>query len=1006
MFGKLQRVGLLVLVLVLMLAPIATATPMAYPSNQNTAPPIRLKVATFTPAYGEAANLPPGLVIAGYAQNQRGYYIVQFAGPVLAEWRVQLEAIGGEIVGYIPDFAYKVRMNPGQARQAEQLANVIAVLVYQPGFKLSPDLVLEGENLYQIRIERGSDFGMVRAAIATTGAELVSVDGNVVVVAANPGQVQGIAHVVDVAWVQNFQLRERHNESGAGVIMGANTANDIGYTGSGQIVAVADTGLGGGTAATAHAHLAGRVAAIFDWPASSAFRCYDAYPDGAQDVDSGHGTHVALSVLGSGDAGGLGKGTAPGASLIFQSVEDYVNMKALCSTYPNGYYLVGIPNDIRQLFQQAYNAGARIHSNSWGSNAAGDYTVDSANLDDFMWRNPAMLVTTSAGNAGTDANRDGVIDNDSIGSPATAKNVLTVGASENERANGYPCDTGLSYTTCSAQGGQNNIFTYGGAWPNSYPADPIASDPSAGDTEQMAAFSSRGPTDDGRIKPDVVAPGTWILSGYSDLYQQGYDASPNPRNNAWQYDGYGFPYSAELKYMSGTSMSNPLVAGAAAVVRQYYQTAGHNASAALVKATLINTAVDMLDENNNGIRDNAFPIPNVHEGWGRVNIANATRGSHVFVDSGSGLNTNGDVTYPYDVAAGSTFKVTLVWTDFPSTESASKNLVNDLDLVVTSPSGTIYSGNLFSGGWSQSGGSADRTNNVENVYIQSAEAGTWTVEVRGFNVPNGPQPFALVVDRISSAPPVNQSPTASFTYSCTELSCSFDGTGSSDSDGNIVSYDWTFGDGSTGSGVTTSRTYAAGGTYTVNLTVTDNDGATNSATQNISVSSSPGKNTPPTASFTYNCSGLSCTFDGTGSSDSDGNITNYVWDFGDEATATGQTTSHTYGAGGSYNVTLTVTDNGGATDAETQPVTVIAPPPGINLSVNAYKVKGEKQADLTWSGATSTNVDVYRNGSVVATTANDGTYTDRQLGKGGGSAIYKVCEAGTTTCSNEATATW
>ena len=127
--------------------------------------------------------------------------------------------------------------------------------------------------------------------------------------------------------------------------------------------------------------------------------------------------------------------------------------------YPDGYYLTGIPTDVRTLFQQAYNAGARVHSNSWGSAAAGDYTTDSANVDNFVWNHRDMLITFSAGNEGIDANSDGVIDNESIGSPATAKNVLTVGASENDRAGNWPAIPGLSYTTCAAQGGQNSIFT-------------------------------------------------------------------------------------------------------------------------------------------------------------------------------------------------------------------------------------------------------------------------------------------------------------------------------------------------------------------------------------------------------------------------------------------------------------------------------------------------------------------------------------------------------------------
>ncbi len=288
-----------------------------------------------------------------------------------------------------------------------------------------------------------------------------------------------------------------------------------------------------------------------------------------------------------------------------------------------------------------------------------------------------------------------------------------------------------------------------------FPVDPLKSDSSTGNPQQMAAFSSRGPVDDGRIKPDLVAPGTWILSTYSDMFQRGYDPGTNPMNNAWQNGGWPYPYSQQLKYIGGTSMSNPLVAGGAAVVREYYaETHSHLASAALVKATLINSAVDMLDENNDGANDNDIPIPNSHEGWGLVNLVNATDGSAQFVDDESELATSGSMTFEYSIASeGQPFKVTLVWSDYPSTEAASINLVNNLDLVVTSPGGTIYRGNVFSGGWSQAGGTADTRNNVENVYVQTPETGIWTVEITGVNVPNGPQMFALVVDGSFGTPP-------------------------------------------------------------------------------------------------------------------------------------------------------------------------------------------------------------------------------------------------------------
>jgi hypothetical protein len=511
---------------------------------------------------------------------------------------------------------------------------------------------------------------------------------------------------------------------------------------------VADTGLGGGTAATAHRDMqTSRITSIFNWPGVTDACFQTIFNDGAVDVDSGHGTHTTGSVLSSGAPNGIGKGSAPAAHLVFQATENYVVISSLCKAlygYPDGYYLTGLPTDLNQLYQQAYTAGARIHSNSWGSASAGAYTANSVSTDTFIWNNRDMVITFSAGNEGTDANANGVIDNDSIGAPGTSKNVITVGASENQRSDNYLCDSGLTYTTCAAQGGFNSIFTWGSAWPADYPTNPIRDDVSANNAQQMAAFSSRGPTDDGRIKPDVVAPGSWILSAYSDMYQQGYDASPNPRNNAWQYDGYGFPYDQYYKYLSGTSMSNPLTAGGAAVVKDYFQKAhALNASAALVKGVLINTAVDMADENNDGLNDNDFPIPNVHEGWGRINLDAATNGSVVFVDEATGLTTNATQTFSV-TPTGGPLKVSVVWSDFPSTASATVTLVNDLDLTVSGPSGTFL-GNVFAGGWSAVGGTADRRNNVENVYLSSPTAGTYTVTVRGFNVPSGPQKFALVV---------------------------------------------------------------------------------------------------------------------------------------------------------------------------------------------------------------------------------------------------------------------
>src|SRR5206468_3463853 len=156
--------------------------------------------------------------------------------------------------------------------------------------------------------------------------------------------------------------------------------------------------------------------------------------------------------------------------------------------------------------------------------------------------------------------------------------------------------------------------------------------------------------------------------------------------------------------------------------------------------------------------------------------------------------------------------------------------------------------------------------------------------------------------------------------------------------GSISAYSWTFGDGATSTAQNPSRTYAAGGTYTVTLTVTDNQGATASTSKSITVTA---PNQPPTAAFTASCSGLTCSFTSS-RSDPDGSINDYSWTFGDGATATPHNPSHTYAAGGTYTVTLKVTDNQGATGSTSHSVTVSQPnlPPTVNAGSDATVLLG------------------------------------------------------------------
>jgi PKD repeat protein len=161
-------------------------------------------------------------------------------------------------------------------------------------------------------------------------------------------------------------------------------------------------------------------------------------------------------------------------------------------------------------------------------------------------------------------------------------------------------------------------------------------------------------------------------------------------------------------------------------------------------------------------------------------------------------------------------------------------------------------------------------------------------------------------------------------------------------------------------------------------------------------------NAPPHASFTVSCAGLSCSFDGSGSADPDGSIATYAWNFGNGASGSGsgsgsgQTVSHTYSRAGSYTVTLTVTDSAGATATDSKAINP------ISLSARGYKLKGLQKADLSWSGPSGTTFDLYRSGLKIATVQTTAC-TDNVNTKGPGSYTYKVCETGSTTCSNDAT---
>ncbi|WP_210649113.1 PKD domain-containing protein [Nocardioides sp. SYSU D00065] len=175
----------------------------------------------------------------------------------------------------------------------------------------------------------------------------------------------------------------------------------------------------------------------------------------------------------------------------------------------------------------------------------------------------------------------------------------------------------------------------------------------------------------------------------------------------------------------------------------------------------------------------------------------------------------------------------------------------------------------------------------------------------------------------------NTAPSAAFTSSCSGISCSFDATGSSDADGTVVSYEWSFSDGDEAGGPTPQKDFAETGTYDVTLTVTDDGGLTSTTTQQVSVVK---PNVAPTASFDISCTYLTCEVDASASADSDGTLVDHAWDFGDGNTGDGATTTHAYERPGTYQISLAVTDDDGASDEASVAQVVVAAPVASTVS--------------------------------------------------------------------------
>jgi Subtilase family len=690
-----------VFVTIALLALAALAAPVALAQTEAPTPQLPVLLldgAIYTQEY-DVGKLPSSYTIDGYAPQVTALYVVQCEGPIKEVWVEDLRSIGGEPRGYLPYNTLLVGMDGDAHSRLGELGFVAWSGLYQPYFKISPAL--------QLRLSQGGEVTVLAElfsprllsstldALQGLGVEVIASQSDtwsaVVALRMPVQEVSGVAALPAVEWMELCAVGELPAACAGALAAGSSNAVLFQTAGSdGGMVAVMDTGLGSGGLQGLPAPLAGKVASLESLRGD----------DGGD--ANGHGTAVAGRLLGVPVA--QGEVASPAGFSIL----------AYATTY--GLSCPPQPLSLYSLLDDAYGRGARVFlsgSVPEGKESLGAYGIFTFQRDAFIWDNPSMLVVEAAGNGGTDADGNGSVDKGSLLGGATAKNVLSIGGCESGTA-AQEGEPPLDYSELE------RLF------PGKFPAAPLRDDSSVGTPTGMAAFSSRGPTRDGRIKPDLVAPCTDIAT----LSAEATETAPGilPSTTPGSVRAYGTSMAAALAAATAASMRPPL-----ASVQE------SEPSAALLKAFLVNGAQELAPGQYGEQVEEIPTAPNVVEGWGRLDLEGFYRtGSWVKVlDDKEGMRLGESRVFRLEVTSGEQLRITLAWSDYPSLPQARLHLVNDLDLRVLGPDGNIYYPNARN--------SRDPLNNAEKVEIGIAgKPGTYTIELSAWNVPFSPQPFALV----------------------------------------------------------------------------------------------------------------------------------------------------------------------------------------------------------------------------------------------------------------------
>jgi serine protease AprX len=446
-------------------------------------PTPRIQLSGLSFSFANAQRAQKVKPIASRKRGRRSYYLVRFIGPAKHQWLEEINSLAGAIHGGMPGFTFIVGLDQKSLAGVQSKPYVEAITEYRPAMKVAPELrrphrsalgtvalaaveVRGGKGSIeqiQIQIFPGESTIDVSSAIREAGGTVLFETRETITALVSIKMIPKLAEMHSVQSIFPHRLRKPMNDR-ALAIMDVPADGVVGQTalrGSGQVIAIADTGLGTGELINPHQDFRSRVAGLVSFPLFASHVQYShespGYDDGPADAGDAHGTHVTGSVLGDGSvarqagANFSPQGAAPEAQLYFQAIEQRVRWKEAQGLRANGlqvpsdwppseYGIYGLPeDDLSKLFEPAYLAGARIHSNSWAADdqsIAQKYDPSCGQVDEFMFRHRDMLILFSAGNAGADRNGDGLIDLGSICPPGTAKNCLTIGASESARPRG------------------------------------------------------------------------------------------------------------------------------------------------------------------------------------------------------------------------------------------------------------------------------------------------------------------------------------------------------------------------------------------------------------------------------------------------------------------------------------------------------------------------------------------------------------------------------------------